>query len=381
MIVLRGSRRRRSVSFTELFERRFDMVEEKRKKEGRPVIGTLCSYAPVELLHSFGAIPVRIWGRSDDIERADALLQPFICPPVRHLMALGLEGRYDFLDGVVHCYTCDATCGLFNIWIRNLEPGFSHLVSLPYLDIDESRAYAMAEFGVLVEKLESATGKEFSAERLSRSMAVYGDTRSLMRQVYLLKARGFPVRYSDIHSMNLCGQVLPVEILVPRLKDYISTVEYGTIGSGRGKRLLLSGSVIDETSLFEFVEDGGAEIVADDTCLGWRVLREEMPEGEPLEALVTYYLTRPPCASRADFPARKRYLLETLEEFDVDAALFVHQKFCDPHLSDHPFLKGILDEAGIPSMQLELDVEGFAGQVTGQVRTRIEGFLEMLEMR
>ena len=55
--------------------------------------------------------------------------------------------------------------------------------------------------------------------------------------------------------------------------------------------------------------------------------------------------------------------------------MFVHQKFCDPHLSDYPFLKEILDASGVVSLQIELEGEGF----TGQVRTRIESFMEMLE--
>jgi benzoyl-CoA reductase/2-hydroxyglutaryl-CoA dehydratase subunit BcrC/BadD/HgdB len=55
--------------------------------------------------------------------------------------------------------------------------------------------------------------------------------------------------------------------------------------------------------------------------------------------------------------------------------IFMHQKFCEPHLADHPFLKKILTEIGIPQVQLELDGEG----LSGQIQTRLEGFFEMLE--
>lgn len=364
------------MSFNELAARRIDIVEEERRKSDRLIIGTMCSYVPVELLHSFGILPVRIWGQADDFHRADGLLQPYVCPPVRHLMAMGLEGRYDFLDGIVHCYTCDATCGLYNIWVRNLEPGFSHLISLPYIDIEESREYAMAEFGVLIEKLETLTGNKFSAANLERSVALYDEERSLMRQVYGLKASGAPLEYVDVYSMNVCVQVLPVEMMLERLSQYVEDAKKMTPAVG-GRRFLLTGSVITDIPLMDFIEDTGANIVADDTCLGLRPLRGDMPEGPPLESLVEYYLTRPPCASRADFPARKQHLLETLDSCEIDAVMFIHQKFCDPHLSDHPFLKGVLDEAGIPSLQIELEGEGF----TGQVRTRIESFVEMLETR
>lgn len=368
---------RPGLSFQELSERHRDIISVERSRGDRLVVGTMCSYVPVEILHSFGILPVRIWGQSDDLGKADALLQQFVCPPVRHLMALGLEGRYDFLDGIVHCYTCDATCGLFNIWVRNLRPRFSHLISLPYTAIDEALAYTMAEFGVFIEKLEAFTQTRFSPDSLGSSVALYNEARALMKNVYRLKGRGLPISYVDVHAINVCSQALPVEVFIPHLKDFLEAAEQTAPASEKRRRFLLSGSVITDTALIAFVEDLGVEIVADDTCLGLRLLQGAIGEGEPLESLARYYLTRPPCASRADFPSRKRYLLDTLAEDDIDAVVFVHQKFCDPHLSDHPFLKKILDEAGIPNMQLELEGEGF----TGQVQTRIESFLEMLETR
>lgn len=362
------------MSFSELAARHVEIAEQEKEERDRPVVGTLCSYVPVELLHSFGVLPVGIWGQADDFHRADGLLQPYICPPARHLMALGLEGRYDFLDGIVHCYTCDATCGLYNIGVRNMHPGFSHLISLPYVDIEEARQYALAEFAVLIEKLASLTGREFSPEGLALSIDLYEEESSLMREVYRLKASGLPISYADIHSMNVCGKTLPVEMMVERLGAYVEEAKK-MAPAGGGRRFLLTGSVVTDVPLMEFIEGAGASIVADDTCLGLRPLAGRVPEGPPLESLAGYYLSRPPCASRADFPARKRFLLETVRAYDVEAVMFVHQKFCDPHLSDYPFLKEILDASGVVSLQIELEGEGF----TGQVRTRIESFMEMLE--
>jgi benzoyl-CoA reductase subunit C len=365
------------MNFKELYERRLDIVKEHKEKNGCPVIGTFCSYAPVEILHSFGIIPVRIWGESDNLNKADALLQTFICPPARHLMALGLEGHYGFLDGIVHCYTCDAVCGLYNIWVRNLKPRFSHLMSLPYMSINEASEYTMTEFGILTEKLGNFAGKKFDPESMQKSITLYNSERSLMREVYNLKKSGFRISYSDICDMNICCETLPAENFLSELRPYVETIKEKGCGSGEKLKILISGSVISDTSLVDFIEEVGGDIVADDACMGLRSLRDAIPEGDPLQSLAGYYLSRPRCASRADFPSRKEYLLETLANFDIDAVIFIHQKFCDPHLSDHPFLKNILDGAGIPHIQIELEGDGF----TGQVRTRIESFFEVLERR
>jgi benzoyl-CoA reductase subunit C len=364
------------MNFKELCERRVGIVSEEKRKDGRIVIGTFCSYVPVEILHSFGILPVRIWGEANDITSADGLLQSYICPQVRHLMALGVEGRYDFLDGVVHCYTCDATCGLYNIWVRNLKPGFSHLVSLPYLAIPESREYAAAEFMNLIGKIEAFTGKRFSTERMEQSISLYDEARSYIKEVYHLKADGVPISYTDIYSMNLCFQTLPVEMIILLLHKYLEMAEAMKHEKERKLRIMLSGSVVSDMELVSFIENSGAEIVTDDTCLGYRLVRDACSVSrDAMEALVEYYLGRTPCSSRADFPSRKGYILEMIEQFDIDAVIFIHQKFCDPHLSDLPFLKGILDEKEIPNLQLEVEGERF----NSQIRTRIEIFLEMLK--
>jgi len=145
-------------------------IAQDEQQRGRPVMGTLCSHVPVEILHASGVLPLRLWGQAEEIGRADVLLQTYICPPVRHLMALGLSGRYDFLEGLVHTYCCDATCGLFNIWRRNRKPRFSRMVSLPYQATEEAVDYAVAEFRGLIDALAAFTGKPFSEEALMGSI-------------------------------------------------------------------------------------------------------------------------------------------------------------------------------------------------------------------
>lgn len=359
--------------FKELYERHIDTAREEKEERGRVVLGTFCSYVPVELLHSFGILPLRIWGQANSIETADNLIQAYVCPPVRNLLAMGLEGRYGFLDGIVHGYSCDATCGLYNIWARNLQPRFAHMISLPYMDIEESREYARAELLNFIEKLEGFTGKRFSLDGLEESFGLYASARSALSEAYRLKDEA-ALPYMDFHYMNLCLQVLPVETCLPHLEDYRAAAEGRRAARDTKPRIMISGSVVSDTGLLSAIERNGV-IAADDTCLGYRLVKDEPPEsGDPLSRLISYYLGRTPCASRADFPARGRYLREALHDFEINAVIFIHQKFCDPHLSDHPYLKEILDGLEVPSLQLELEGDSF----NAEVQTRLESFFEMI---
>ncbi len=77
-------------------------------------------------------------------------------------------------------------------------------------------------------------------------------------------------------------------------------------------------------------------------------------------------------------PSEDRFerVLEMVEEFKVDAVVSEIVRYCVPYAHDQPFLREILKEKGVPV--LELDVEYGMGGI-GQVRTRVEAFLEMLE--
>ncbi|MBU4370805.1 MAG: 2-hydroxyacyl-CoA dehydratase family protein [Syntrophaceae bacterium] len=359
----------------ELVRNHKEIAREEKEKTGRPVFGTLCSYVPVEILHAFDILPVRLWGDGKNHERADALLPTYICPPARNIMAMGLAGHYDFLDGVIHSYTCDATCGLFNIWCRNLKPAFSFLLSPPYMNTEEAVAYGITEFKALIAALEDYTGKRFSAKRLHASIHLYDTARERIGAIYRANQKGATVRYPDLHQMNLALQQLPIETILPFFDEYLSNLPLNP-GKRANHRIMISGSVVSDCDILARIEELGGDIVADDTCLGYRLVQDKvLPREDPLSELVRYYLDRPPCSSRADFPARKEYIRKTISAFNVNAVIFMHQKFCEPHLADHPFLKNVLAEEGIPQLQLELDGEG----LTGQIQTRLEGFFEMLE--
>ena len=74
---------------------------------------------------------------------------------------------------------------------------------------------------------------------------------------------------------------------------------------------------------------------------------------------------------------RLEFIRESMRECRADSLIFVIQKFCDPHLAEQPVLSEALKEAGIPNIVIE--TEHRIGPSREQIRTRIQGFLEMLE--
>ena len=96
-----------------------------------------------------------------------------------------------------------------------------------------------------------------------------------------------------------------------------------------------------------------------------------------LTRIAERYVNRCPCPTK-DWPERKRAarILDFAKGWDTPGAIIIQQKFCDPHEADLPALTAALEAAGVRTLALELDVTWSAGAVA----TRIEAFLEILEL-
>ena len=68
-------------------------------------------------------------------------------------------------------------------------------------------------------------------------------------------------------------------------------------------------------------------------------------------------------------------LVDLARESGARGVVFVPLMFCDPFLYELPRLKSRLEAAGLPGLFLESD---FRDENIGQLRTRVEAFMEML---
>jgi len=75
--------------------------------------------------------------------------------------------------------------------------------------------------------------------------------------------------------------------------------------------------------------------------------------------------------------ARVDHLLSMIEEFEAEAVVNLNIKYCHSFLYEAPLFEKILKEKSIPTLSLEVghDMSGH-----GQLRTRIQAFIEMLEL-
>ncbi|MDP6561067.1 MAG: 2-hydroxyacyl-CoA dehydratase family protein, partial [Candidatus Binatia bacterium] len=86
-------------------------------------------------------------------------------------------------------------------------------------------------------------------------------------------------------------------------------------------------------------------------------------------------LNNTPCARMDPWDVRLEHVMNMVKEYRVEGMVNEIIRYCVPYAHDEPLLRARLEKAGIPV--LELDLEYGAGDM-GQIRTRVEAFLEML---
>ncbi|MCK4986679.1 MAG: 2-hydroxyacyl-CoA dehydratase, partial [Desulfobacterales bacterium] len=88
------------------------------KELGRPVIGVMPAYFPLELIYAAGGYPVQLWGNNLPLEKSDAYLQSYCCSVARSVLELELRGIAKMVKAYAFTSLCDTLINLREIYRR-----------------------------------------------------------------------------------------------------------------------------------------------------------------------------------------------------------------------------------------------------------------------
>jgi bzd-type benzoyl-CoA reductase N subunit len=358
----------------------FSYLKDWKKRTGEKILGYFCINTPEEIVQAAGLLPVRILSSKESISLASKHLQSYSCSLIQSCLEAALRGDLNFLDGTVFPHTCDSIQRLSDIWAENLHFPFHWDLVLPAkLHTQSARAYLIQELYRFRLGLEEFVGHSISNGQLRHSIALANENRSLLREFYRQRSQhAGKFSGAEILALVKTAAILPKEEHTARLKKLLRLAEERRPLPRDGVRLFLVGSVCDQSQVFDLFEAGGASIVGDDLCTGWRYFGEDVASsGDPLDALADRFLRKVPCPCKYN-PGfdRGEELLKRIVASRAQGVIFILLKFCDPHAFDYPYLKGKLEEANVPSLLLEIEPGGLP---LGAVETRLKAFVETLE--
>jgi len=364
--------------FFDWYENRHDYARKWLEKNGGEVVGCFCSYAPEELIYAAGLLPVRMLGSHEPQDVTEPHIFGMFCPFCRDVLAQGLKGRCDYMKGVMLAQSCLHLRQSFTSWKNHVPADYAFYLYMPNkVQTDHARPYFKGELEKFKQSLEQWTGRTITNESLQGTAELYNENRRLMHEVYdLRKGPNPPVTGLEAMVMVASSFFVDKKEHNAELERILPELKSRRLDRETGGRLMIVGSENDDTEFVKMVESVGSSVVVDDHCTGSRYFWNLTQfTGDIMQDIANRYLDRPPCPTK-DWEERRRFphILNLAKEFSVDGVILIQQKFCDPHECDMVPLKEFLNSNGYPTLFLEFDVT----VPVGQMRVRVEAFLEML---
>lgn len=334
----------------------FAYVAEWKATHGAKAIGFMPIYAPRELIHAAGMLPVGVMGGGDNIEiiRGDAYFQSYICRIPRSTIELGLSGRLDSLDGMLFPAICDVIRNLSGMWQMMFDGKYIKYLDVPQNFGPQGRAFYAAELADIKQAFERISGAEISDAALNASIKLYNENRALIAELYDLRAAApHKVSTSDLYLLMRASNILEVSEHSRMLRDYMAAIREADRPIRDNVRVVVTGAFCEQPplSLVRALEQSGCFIVDDDWVLGNRYHLAPVAVGaRPMEALVDAYLRDTVATpSRYDEGRDKGLsLIRQVRARRAEGVIFAAPSFCDPALLDRPMVEAALVRENIP---------------------------------
>ena len=349
------------------------------KAQDKKVVGYRCIYVPEEIIWAADMLPYELYGTPEAVSVADSYFQPCVCEFVRNVFDHAIEGRLSFLDEFVMPNTCDAMRRMYDIWNAYVETSSCYIINNPQkLCSEENRTYYRRELERFKTEMEKLSGKKITDEALQQSIDVHNEIRRLLKEIYLLRKQDNPpISGGEALEVATATAIMSRDKVAPLLSQLLEELSTREVPEMDRPRILVTGSVMDNPELVRMVEGEGGVVVVDDLCNTTRKFWYEVDkEDDPLEAIYRFNNKRPLCACMNPPEVRFDYLMELIQDFKADAVIYFNLKYCHPFLYEAPLFRNKFQKQGIPTMFLETghDLSGL-----GQLRTRVQAFIEMLE--
>jgi benzoyl-CoA reductase/2-hydroxyglutaryl-CoA dehydratase subunit BcrC/BadD/HgdB len=367
-------------------------VEElvKLRKEGNKVVGAFCLYAPEELAYAANATMVGLCGGADfSVPDAEKVLPQNLCPLIKSFYGfkVGLTCPYfQCCDMVVGETTCDGKKKVYELLNEEIP---TYVIEIPHKpDTVQSRSLWLKELEEFKTELERVTGNRITAEKLKQSIELINNKRKALRRLSdLRKNSPSPISGLDALIVMQISFYDDVKRFTAKVNELCDELE-GRVKKGEGvaakdaPRLMISGCpmAIPNWKLHSIIEQSGASIVAEESCIGTRYFTDLVePKGETVNelllALVEKY-AKIPCACFTPNDARLKSVNQLAKQFNVDGLVYYTLQFCHSYNVEAVKVGKAMKAVGLPMLKIETD---YGSGDAAQLKTRVQAFLEILQ--
>jgi benzoyl-CoA reductase/2-hydroxyglutaryl-CoA dehydratase subunit BcrC/BadD/HgdB len=368
------------------------------KQKGKKVIGYTCLFAPIELILAADAIPVRVnSGWYDASKLGDRIVPVEVCPVVRSTIGakmIALSPYLELSDALISVLTCDGMTKLGEI-LSDYKPVWA--MSIPRVkDSAQSTRLWIEEIKAVKGQIEALTGNKINSKQLKSAIERTQKATKAFRRLQELR-KGSPVIMGRdamlVNQTYMWDDVdrwtAKTEALCDELEKRVSKKDWACPPDT--PRVMITGTPMiwpDNWKVPTLVEEANPPgvIVADELCSGERLLYDpvgvdEWSMNDMLNAIAERYLMASTCpcfTSKDGNEDRINWMLNKIKEWNVQGVIYYVVRGCMLYAMEYTRVKKVLDRMSIPVYYLDTE---YTREDVGQMKTRVEAFLEMLSAR
>lgn len=381
----------------DLFGRRQRELQE-AKQSGKKIIGYFCAFAPIELILAADAIPVRVnSGWYDAAKIGDRVVPVEVCPMIRSTIGAKMISLSPFLemsDALISLLTCDGMTKLSEI-LGDFKPVWT--MPLPRIkDSKQSLRFWNDELKATKTNIEKLTGIKIDKKRLRNSIELVQKATKAFRRLQELR-KGPPVimgRDAMLVNQSFMWDEIgrwteKTEALCDELEKRVEQKAWACPPDT--PRVLVTGTPMiwpDNWKLPSLVEEASPQgvLVADELCSSDRILNDpvgvdEWTMDDMFKSISERYLMAStcPCFTSADGNEdRINWLINKIKDANVAGVIYYVVRGCMLYAMEYSRVKKALDKISVPVYYLDTE---YTREDVGQMKTRVEAFLEMLAAR
>jgi benzoyl-CoA reductase/2-hydroxyglutaryl-CoA dehydratase subunit BcrC/BadD/HgdB len=258
------------------------------------------------------------------------------------------------------------------------------VLEIPQRADDAAVGFLAGQLRGLSERIAEHTGRRLDPERLRQAVRASNQARELLQETYALAAAvPTPARRRDLINLALVlalglGTTEAVEVARTYRDELARKQRLGEAGvPGEQVRLLwFQNRVQFKSGIEELLEiELHAAVVADElNDITWDPIDEDRPFTGLARRLLASPLVGP-------IERRIAHLVDQCRRFSIDGAILPCHWGCRQGTGARGLITEGLRRVGIPVLGLEVDCVDPRAYAQGQVRTRLEAFLEMITER
>ena len=279
------------------------------------MLAYFCKYAPIEIFEAMGEDVQIIDPQVVNFNQADILMHPNICSFVKGTLEEFSNKDY---EGMILTSCCDSVKRLYDTLKKEYPDKFIYMLDIPRVINDYSFELYKKRVIQLIEAYEEFSGKYFDKNKI----------KDILEKI-------------NKENSNNKDKKLKIGILGARSNE----------------------------NIVKIIEENNCEVIFNITCTGME-RNLSIDDNNILDSYIKSVLNQTPCMRMEEANKREEFVRNF--EGKVDGIICHTVQFCDNYSYEYADFKQKLD---IPILLLETDC---TKQCEGQIKTRVEAFLESL---